>query len=198
MRSVAPMRTAKTGYIIISFIMCVLGVLLIAVPDFSVSLLGTVCAVMLIVFGAVKLVGFFSKDLYRLAFQYDLALGIMLMVAGIIMLVHPESLMNFICITLGFSFLADGLFKIQTAIDSKKFGLHAWWLILVFAVITVIMGTLLMLRPGEGSRVLSVILGITFLSEGLLSMGTAIAAVKIIKHQQPDYIEIEYRDESEE
>ena len=60
------MRTAKIGYIIISTALCVLGVLLIAVPDFSVSMLGIVCGITLIVFGCVKLTGYFSRDLYRL------------------------------------------------------------------------------------------------------------------------------------
>ncbi len=76
MRSTAPMRAAKTGYIIISAVLCVLGAVLIAFPDFSVSLLGVICGITMIVFGIVKLTGYFSKDLYRLAFQYDLTSGV--------------------------------------------------------------------------------------------------------------------------
>lgn len=148
MRSVAPMRTAKIGYIIISTALCVLGVLLIAVPDFSVSMLGVVCGITLIVFGCVKLTGYFSRDLYRLAFQYDLTSGIVLIALGVIMLVRPGSLMTFICITLGLFILTDGLFKLQIAMDSKRFGIREWWLILALAVITGICGLLLMLRPG--------------------------------------------------
>lgn len=94
MRSVAPMRTAKIGYIVISVLLCALGILLIAVPEFSISAVGVICGAILIVFGIVRLVGYFSKDLYRLAFQYDLAFGIMMIALGVIMLWHPGSLMN--------------------------------------------------------------------------------------------------------
>lgn len=186
------MKTAKIGYIIISIALCVLGVLLIAVPDFSVSLLGTLCAITLIVFGCVKLTGYFSRDLYRLAFQYDLTSGIVLIALGVIMLVHPGSLMTFICITLGLFILSDGMFKIQIAMESKRFGIGKWWLIMALAIITAVCGLLLMLRPGEGGRVIMIMLGITLISEGVLNLGTVITAVKIIKNQQPDIIDVEY------
>ena len=63
MRSVAPMKTAKIGYIVLSVALCVLGIILIAFPGFSASLFGILCGVVLIMFGGVKLVGYFSKDL---------------------------------------------------------------------------------------------------------------------------------------
>lgn len=198
MRSVAPMRTAKIGYIVISVLLCVLGIILIAVPDFSISAVGAVCGAILIVFGIVRLVGYFSRNLYRLAFQYDLAFGIMMIALGVIMLLHPVSLMSFICIALGLSFFADGLFKFQIAIDAKHFGIREWWLILAVAIITVIFGGVLVARPVESSRVLTVLTGITMLCEGILNIITMITTVKIIKHQQPDVIEIDSYEERED
>lgn len=197
MRSVTPMRVAKIGYIIMSVLLCVFGVLLIADPDISLSVIGIVCGALFIVFGLVRLVGYFSKDLYRLAFQYDLAFGLLMIALGVIMLLSPESLMNFICIALGLSIFADGLFKVQIAIDSKRFGLSTWWLILALAVITVVVGIVLVARPSDSSRVLIVLMGVSMLCEGILDLGTVITAVKIIKHQQPDVIVVEADEESE-
>ena len=197
MRSVTPMRVAKIGYIIMSVLLCVFGVLLIVVPDISLSVIGIVCGALFIVFGLVRLVGYFSKDLYRLAFQYDLAFGLLMIALGIIMLLSPESLMNFICIALGLSIFADGLFKVQIAIDSKRFGLSTWWLIMALAAITVVVGIALVARPSDSSRVLIVLMGVSMLCEGLLDLGTVITAVKIIKHQQPDVIVVEADEESE-
>lgn len=136
MRSVVPMRTAKIGYIVISAAMCVLGILLMALPDFSASVLGVIFGIMMTVFGAIRLTGYFSKDLYRLAFQYDLPFGILLIVLGIIMLIKPDRLLMFSSIAIGLFTLTDGLFKIQIAIDSRRFGISAWWLILLLAVIS--------------------------------------------------------------
>lgn len=197
-RSTAAMRFAKIGYILVSLALCVLGILLIAVPEFSISALGIICGVILIVFGVIRVVGYFSKDLYRLAFQYDLAFGVILIAIGVLMLVNPGSLMNFICVTLGIFILADSLYKVRIALDSKKFGLQTWWLILIFAVIAGELGLILMFRPGASSHLLIVLLGIAMLAEGIMNFSTVITAVKIIKHQRPDVIEIDYYEESEE
>ncbi len=188
------MKTAKIGYIVISALLCALGILLIAKPELSVSVIGTICGILLIVFGAVKLVGYFSRDLYRLAFQYDFAFGILLIMLGILILRAPEGLMNFICIAIGLFILTDGLFKIQIAMDAKKFGIKEWWLILLLALITAALGVLLIVRPDAGSSALTIILGVTLLSEGILNLGTVITAVKITRNQKPDIIEVDYEE----
>ena len=184
------MQTAKIGYVTVSLLLCVLGVVMIVVPDFSASLIGTLCGIMLIVFGAFKLVGYFSKDLYRLAFQYDLAFGILTLALGIIILLNPDNIMNFICVVLGVAVLADGLLKIQIALDSKRFGISKWWLILAVAFIACVCGILLLVRLSESIRVIIVLMGISLLAEGILNLSTVITAVKIVRNQQPDYIEI--------
>ncbi len=186
MRSIAPMRAAKIGYLVISAALCVLGLVLILYPAFSASALGVICGILLIVFGCVKLVGFFSKDLYRLAFQYDLLFGILLMALGIALLARPVYLMNFLSVMLGLSILTDGLFKTQIAMDAKAFGIRLWWLVLAAAVLACILGGTLIFRPGEGSYALTIWLGIALLAEGVLNMSTIITTVKIIRHQQPD------------
>ena len=96
---------------------------------------------------------------------------------------------------LGIFVLADGMFKIQISFEAKSFGIPEWWLILIFAVVTGICGLLLAIRPGDGGRVLTVILGITLLAEGMLNFSTVITAVKIIKHQRPDVIEADFYEE---
>ena len=125
MRSTKTIRAAKTGYIIISSLLMVLGVLIMALPDLSVSVIGILAGAMLVAFGLVKLVGYFSRDLYRLAFQFDLAMGILLAVMGVILLARPHMAMNFICVALGITFLADGLLKVQMSLDARRFGLKS-------------------------------------------------------------------------
>lgn len=189
-RSSAPVRTAKIGYIAVSSALCLLGIMLIIFPEFSIALLGIICGIMLTLFGIVKLIGYFSKDLYRLAFQYDLIFGTILIAVGTVILVKPESVLNFICIANGLTIFADGISKIRIAAESKRFGIKQWWLILASAIVTGIFGLILMLRPAESSRIMMILLGVTLILEGILSFVTVITAVKIIDHQQPDIVEV--------
>ena len=58
-RCVAPMKIAKIGYIVMSVILCMVGLLFIARPGISVKVIGYVLGIMMIVFGCIRLVGYF-------------------------------------------------------------------------------------------------------------------------------------------
>ena len=181
-------KAAKIGYIMISILLCVLGIVLIAVPDFSVTLLCRLGGGIMVLFGLVKIVGYCSKDLYRLAFQFDLAFGLLLVALGVILIIRTDAMVNLICIVMGICVLADALLKIQISIDSKAFGIQKWWLILAVAILTGAAGFLLVLRPSESAQVVMILLGVTLITEGVLNLITILTAVKIIRHQLPEVI----------
>lgn len=188
-RSVAPMKIAKIGYIVVSVLFCMAGILFIALPEISEKIVGIEIGIAAIVFGIVKLIGYFSKDLYRLAFQFDLEFGIMMVVLGTIVLFHPKNVMAFIAAAFGIAILFDGLFKIRIALDSKRFGIKDWWLILSLAIIAGIIGVALIFDSAFGAGVLTILIGVSFLSEGILNLYTVIRTVLIVKNQVPDFVE---------
>ena len=194
MRNITPMRTAKIGYIVMSVIFILGGITMIAAPDTSAEVICTAAGITAAVFGAIKLVSYFSKDLFRLAFQFDLAAGILLLVLGITMMVRPELFLGMVGFILGIAVLADGLLKVQTALDARVFGVSKWWLILAAAVIAGIAGLFLILDPLTGAAAATVLMGISLLAEGILNLVTVLTAVKIVKNQRPDsddYITVE-------
>lgn len=191
-RSIAPMRAAKIGYIVMSVVFCVVGVLFLVRPEQSAVAMGRTLGAAMAVFGAVKLVGYFSRDLYRLAFQYDLEFGILLIALGLIVLLRTGGVLDFICIAMGISILADGLFKIRISLDARRFGIRDWWLILVLAAAAGGVGLLLVFRPWQSVRLMTMLLGASLLAEGVLNLCVALSTVKIVDHQQPDVIETDY------
>lgn len=193
-RSVVPMRIAKYGYIAVSIVFCLVGVAMMVFPAPSAQTIAIFFGVAMLVFGVIRLVGYFSRDLFRLAFQYDLQFGILLIVLGVITLIKPENVMNFLCISVGICTLFDCLFKGKIAMDARQFGIRQWWLTMVIAVITGVIGLLLAFRPTEAIETIVTLLGVTLLSEGVLNLSVAISFVKIVKHQKPDVIDVEYTD----
>ena len=163
---------------------------MIAIPEFSVSLLCWVGGILLILFGIVKITGYFSKDLYRLAFQFDLAFGILLIILGIIFILRANTMVHIICIPLGICILTDALLKIQISIDAKVFGIHQWWMILSAAIVTSIIGFLLIFRSYESAQMIMILLGVSLLAEGILNLITILTAVKIIHQKSPVDTEI--------
>ncbi len=194
MLSTTSMKTAKFGCIASSVLFCIFGALLMIFPKISISLIGTLAGCLMIAFGIFKVIGYFSKDLFRLAFQYDLAFGILLAVLGTIVLMRPGELVSLLCITLGIAILTDGLFKIQIAMDSKRFGIGKWWLILLSAILTGCLGLTLVLEPVQATEAVMILLGAALMFDGIMSLITVLSTVKIVNNQRPDVIEVRYKE----
>ena len=189
-RSTLPMWVAKAGYIVMSLVFCAAGIACIANPGLSAAVIGRVLGAAMILFGAVKLVGYFSRDLYRLAFQYDLGFGLLLIALGVLVLIRPAGVLDFLFTALGIVVLTDGLYKVQIAVDAKRFGIPAWWLTLALAVAAGAVGLALVFRPWDSARLLTILLGAALLAEGILNLCVSVSTVKIVSHQQPDIIEV--------
>ena len=65
------LKTAKTGYIASSAVLCAVGLLIIINPGISLKAVCYAAGALLIICGAFKIIGYFSNDLYSLAFQHD-------------------------------------------------------------------------------------------------------------------------------
>ena len=188
MRSVVPMRIAKIGYIAISIMFCAAGVWMLICPSVVAGIMGAFLGSLMIVFGLIKLTGYFSRDLYRLAFQYDLQFGILWLVLGSAALIRSGSVLDFLCISLGICIVADCLFREKTAWEAKAFGLHSWWLVFLLAVPAGLLGLLLILCPTNSVFAVR-LLGISLMVQGVLYFCVAVTMVKIVKNQMPDRME---------
>ena len=182
-------RSVRLAYLLLSAGVCLLGVVLIAAPEISARVLCRLGGGLLALFGVVKILGYCSRDLYRLAFQHDLAFGILLIILGCLMLFHTAPVLSLICALVGFWVLLDGLLKIQVAIDARRFGLGKWWLILAAAIPSGILGFVLLFRPSENVRVLTVLLGVSLVAEGFLNLITVLTAVRRTQKIFPEIID---------
>ena len=109
---------ARDGYILISIIFYIVGVgfmVLSPLPPLAVCISS---GLILIIYGVVKVTGYFSNDLYCLAFQYDLACGLFLIAIGMIALGCNLRIWQHLSPCLGLLILMDALLKLQTSKDA--------------------------------------------------------------------------------
>lgn len=191
MDALKQLKLAKNAYIVMSILFVALGACLIIWPDCSMAVFCTAVGIMLIVYGLIKILGYFSRDFYCLAFQFDLAFGVLLAAVGIIIIVRRDVVLNLIFGIFGILILADALFKIQISIDAKKFGLNLWWRILLVAILTGTLGFMLLIRPFEAAEVMMILVGVSILFEGILNLCVVVYTVKIIKNQKQDIIDMD-------
>lgn len=176
-------QSAKWMYTISSLLLCVLGVVVMIWPSLSARIICYLFGGVMFFYGATKLWGYFSRDIYRLAFQFDLALGILLCIMGVIFILHPNAIISMFPVIIGLLVLIDGVFKVQTAFDAKRFGLREWWLILVGALLCAGLGLLLLFDPFAGSNWLMVLVGVSLLLDGVQNLFNALYTVKITRRR---------------
>lgn len=174
-------RMARDGYILISTIFYIAGILYMFLRSVSPLAICICSGMILILYGIVKIIGYCSGDLYDLAFQYDLACGVFLIVVGMIVLGCNLRIWQYLSPALGLLILLDAVLKIQTSKDARKFGLKTWNWILTVSIVAAIFGVLIIVRPFTGTRTSHVIAGCGLLAEGLMNHLTVKETVKLQK-----------------
>lgn len=170
-------RAAKVGYIAASIANILIGLLLVLSPESSGLIICRVIGAIIFISGAVKLFGYFTNDLYRLAFQFDLALGLLTMILGALIISKPELFSQFMVIVAAGYVILNALFTLQTAIEARGFGLRKWWLLLVAALISGLLGTLLLIDPFDGAVTITVLIGGAFLFDGIQNLLVAMITI---------------------
>ena len=173
-------KQAKAIYFVTSAIMLALGVVLwIVKPSMLLLRILMGCAFLLV--GGSKIFGFFSNDLYKLAFQFDLALGILSVLLGAVLLIRGGMELSDAASIVGIYVTAESLFKIQTALDARKFGMKKWFLILITAVLVGVAGVLILVNPFEwlGATSLIVLMCIALIADGAQNIFTTAYTVRV-------------------
>ncbi len=154
-RNSAIVKSAKIMHLCSAVIFFAAGLLLALVPDFedSGAFRNTVVGIASIIIGATGIYGYFSNDMYRLAFQLDFALGIFNVIFGILLLINPVQLSVLLPTAVSILTLLDGGNKSQMAIEGKRFGIQKWYLVLVSAVLEIAAGVVLILLAYHGRDV---------------------------------------------
>lgn len=173
---------AKGLYIGSSALMCLSGAAMCLWPGFSIRVFCYALGALLLLFAAGKLTGYFSRDPYGLAFQFDLAMGIIIAVIGTVFLLYPKNILSILSVLVGLFVLLDAAFKVQTALDARKFGMREWWLILLGAVLSAVASGFLLFTPERGTDLLMRLAGLTLLMNGAQNLFTAMYTVRGLKN----------------
>ncbi len=180
----AIVRSAKIIHLCSAVIFLLAGILVAVVPELeNFSFGSTVVSIASIVIGVAGIYGYFSNDMYRLAFQSDFALGIFNVILGILLLINPLQLPVLLPTAIAILTLLDGGNKSQIAIEGQRFGINKWYLVLLCALIEIAMGLVLIILAYHGLDVrawMGVAMGVV----GATNFWTTMYTVRIREKQQ--------------
>ena len=131
----------------------VLGLIMLFFPQITSMAVCIMFGIALAICGAVKIAGYFSDVDLGYMFHFDLMLGILQLVVGILL-------------------LTDGVLKAQLALDIKRMGYGKWWVSMLGAALGVVLAIMIMSNPFEGTTAVFMVIGISFIVDGLLDLYT--------------------------
>lgn len=182
-------KAAKAASLVVSGLSLILGIILAVWSEALATPLRFLVGIDCLLLGAVKIFGYFSNDLYRIAYQFDLAAGGAVTLFGLLLLVAPGVVMPHLVSCVAAAVLLDGLLRVQTAIDAKRFGMDYWYLLLLGALLLVA-GALVILFLGDPPYRI-VLIGIFLIADAFVSVIVTMYTVRVRvkkKHRENEFL----------
>lgn len=170
-------KEVRIIHVIVSALLFFSGVFLIAWPDIGGVAARWLVGANLILTGTVRTLGYFSNDLYRLAFQYDLAIGGLSTILGVLIFMYPDNVPELLPYVLGTYIILDGLFKLQTAFDAKQFGMKKWIGLLISAAAVSVCGIAVLVGATAWDRV--ILSGVALAVDAAENIWNTMATVRV-------------------
>ncbi len=160
-------KSINKSVFVIPVVYIILGLVMVIFPQTTMKTfclsLGAIAAVL----GIVSLISYFSRDAVDFVYRYDFVNGVLLILLGLLFIVKMELITELIPIMLGVMILANGVMKLQHAIDLKRIGFNGWLYVLVFSLLSLLVGVVCVLQPEFIAAILVIMMGISFLFCGL-------------------------------
>lgn len=168
------MKTAKAGNYISAIMIAVLGGIMIAFPTAVMDFICYVIAAVLIALGIIKLVAYATKDIKKAVYGHDLAIGIMLIVCGLMFIIKANVIQSLVPMIMGLIIVANGIIKFQHAINLIRFKSSSSTFVLIISLMSIAIGAVLLFIPSEVNKLITIIIGIGFMTSGITDVVTYI------------------------
>lgn len=184
----------KWIYLILTLAVLTFGICLIIWPGISAEILCYALGAILLIVGGARIVCYFQRGISVLWHRYELPLGLLDVLVGIYFFSHPANVLLILPMVVGIVVIVDSVFHLQTALELRDIGVKRWWMILVFAIVSILAAIGLIRNPFEGSLTLMVYLGICLVIDGAQSLYYIHQVARDIRRLAPidaEYVEVE-------
>lgn len=167
-------KQIKWDAIITSVLYIVLGVVALVAPVTMMTTLGYMIGILLILAGAVSMIGYLLREARQNYYRNDFGYGLVGIAIGILVLYRVERIIDLVPVILGMLVVVSGCSKLQDVIDMKRMEYGNWVLMLFLAAVNVVFGVVLIANPFETMTWLFRLMG-----AGLILSGVTDCAIVI-------------------
>ena len=183
------LKSLKTEYIVSSAVIILLGIVLSFFPSGSTSALCYIVAAFFAIVGVIVVVRYFRSEERGFLAATSLVAGGLLILLGIYILVKPLSFASVLWLVFGIFMVVDGIYKTIHAITLSKNGATRWWSVLIIAMVTALLGCIIIFNSTAAAKGFTRFIGIVFILDGISDLFSTIYLSRVIKILEPKYVD---------
>lgn len=137
----------KSGWtdIIVSLIFVIFGIMLISRPEAIASVISILLGAIFIVMGVLKIIDYYSNGKQD---NYLIAIATVMILVGIIIMFCADIILSVFRILIAIWIIYSGIMNLQTAIVWKDYKSRLWFVTLLLAIVTIIVGVYILANTG--------------------------------------------------
>lgn len=148
----------------------VFGGLLFAFPETVIKSITIALAVIFMAVGIIPIINYFRFRSSGIATTFGFMMGVFCIIVGLILLMNENILNIIIPIIAGVWIIINSINRIAIAMDLRDAKVTIWAITLVYAIITLVIGVLLILDPVNGGRLVTKTVGIIIMGYSALDL----------------------------
>ena len=185
-------KRSEKSIIASSILTLVVGVMLAVYPGNTLSLIGKVIGVALMIIGVSQIVVFFKNTKEDRVASASFALGIILFAIGLYIFINDKSLTNVFTTIIGLLICIKSIYKIQLAISLKSYS-NTWKYNLVSGLIVLSMGLIIIFYPIETASTILRVIGIILIISSVYEIIESLVVIKKID----DFKDLPFKEKGE-
>lgn len=155
--------------VLLSILMIVIGLLLAIWPGHVMTTTFKILGVALLVGGGLLIFSWYNGR-GRSGSVITLAEGIVMVIAGLVVLVTPKFLISIVPFCVGAVITLNGIFNLAQALDQRKIHYDRWFVSLAMAILTIVLGLLILFNPFSTMEMLVVAIGVIIIYNGVSNL----------------------------
>ncbi|MBQ6257950.1 MAG: DUF308 domain-containing protein [Clostridia bacterium] len=174
-------KKLKESWIFSAIVIIVLGLVLVLFPAATLSAINYIMGGLAIAMGVIRTVRYFKQDhTYPYLFQSDLVVGLLSVGFGIFMVSQPVKVLSLLPHVFGMLMVGWGVGGILRAVDAKKAGFSYWGVLLGLAIVSIVLGWLIMANPFGAMETATIVIGAGLIYQGVTDIVAVLAVGKRI------------------
>lgn len=165
--------------IVVSILLILLSMFLIFKPVQSLNLIMIALGVIVIFYGLIHAVSYFSAPKEYKIFSFELVQGVLFIVLGMVIVLNPSLINSFLTYILGAWIMIQSIIKIQLAFNIKTAESRNWIWMLILAVVSFLLGIVVIINPFATIATITTICGIILFVSEIMNIIEAIFVMKI-------------------